>query len=276
MQTWHRDTTHRLCRSEPRNNNPNTVNQMEESQSNHGENEYNQEYQDDIPIRTLRDYLQPTRTSTPSCMVIPSTVGTFDIKPGIIQLLPKFHGLDSESPYLHLKEFDEVCSTLQYNNINEEIVKLKLFPFSLKEKAKSWLHSLRPRTIATWQEMTREFLKKFFPTHKTNILRRHIMNFSQKEGKTFFRCWKRFKDLLLACPHHGYEIWRVISFFYDGLSSNIRQFVKMMYNGEFMNKKLEKAWNYFNMLAENAQTWDTSARQKTLKRHLLLKEECIY
>ena len=112
MQTWHRDTTHRLCRSEPRNNNPTTVNQMEGSQSNHGENEYNQEYQDDIPIKTLCDYLQPTRTSTPSCMVIPSTGGTFDIKPGIIQLLPKFHGLDSESPYLHLKEFDEVCSTL--------------------------------------------------------------------------------------------------------------------------------------------------------------------
>ena len=112
MHTWHRDTTHGLSRAEPRNNNPNTVNQMEGSQSNHGKNEYNQEYQDDIPIRKLRDYLQPTRTSTPSCMVIPSTGGTFDIKPGIIQLLPKFHGLDSESPYLHLKEFDEVCSTL--------------------------------------------------------------------------------------------------------------------------------------------------------------------
>ena len=122
---------------------------MEGSQSNHGENMYNQEYQDDLAVRILRDYLQPTRTSTPSYMVIPSTVETFDIKSRIIQLLSKFHGLDSESPYLHLKEFDEVCSTLQYNNINEEIVKLKLFSFSLKERAKSWLHSLSPRTIAT-------------------------------------------------------------------------------------------------------------------------------
>ena len=82
-------------------------------------------------------------------MVIPSTVGTFDIKQGIIQLLPKFHGLESKSLSVHLKEFDEVCSTLHFNNISEELVKLKLFSFSLKEKAKSWLHSLRPRTIAT-------------------------------------------------------------------------------------------------------------------------------
>ena len=84
------------------------------------------------------------------------------------------------------------------------------------------------------------------------------MKFSQKDGETFFQCWERFKDLLLACPHHGYEIWRVISFFYDGLSSNMRQFVEMMCNDEFMNKESEEAWDYFDMLVENAQTWDTS------------------
>ena len=58
MQTWHRDTTHRLCRSEPRNSNPNIVNQMEGSQNNYGENKYNQEYQDNIPKRSLEDTLQ--------------------------------------------------------------------------------------------------------------------------------------------------------------------------------------------------------------------------
>ena len=70
---------------------------MEKIHSDHGENEYNHEYQDDLPVRTLRDYLQSTRTSIPSCMVIPSTIGIFDIKLGIIKLLTKYHGLDSES-----------------------------------------------------------------------------------------------------------------------------------------------------------------------------------
>ncbi len=60
-------------------------------------------------------------------MVFPPNVGTFEIKPGVIQLLPKFHGLDSKSPYLHLKEFDEVCGTLHYAGVTEEIVRLKLF-----------------------------------------------------------------------------------------------------------------------------------------------------
>ena len=104
--------------------------------------------------------MQPTRTSTPSCMAFPDVAGNFDVKLCVIQLLPKFHGLDSESPYLHPREFDEVCATLQYNNVTDDFVMLKMFPFLLKERAKSWLHSLRPNTISTWQEMTREFLKK--------------------------------------------------------------------------------------------------------------------
>jgi hypothetical protein len=103
-------------------------------------------------------------------MAFSTNARNFDIKPAAIQLLPKFHGLDSEIPYLHLKEFDEVTTTLHLNNVTDDIVKLTLFPFSLKAKAKSWLHSLRPSTIDTWQVMTREFLKKFFPTHKANTL----------------------------------------------------------------------------------------------------------
>lgn len=36
----------------------------------------------------------------------------------------------------------------------------------------------------------------------------------------------------------------------------MRQFVEMMCNGEFMNKDPKEAWDYFGLLAENAQFWD--------------------
>ena len=172
--------------------------------SNQGDNEHNNDLNVNQP-RTLRDYLQPARSSIPSCIIIPPGSGNVDLKPGVINLLPKFYGLDSESPYLHLKEFDEVCGTLHFVNVADDIVKLKLFPFSLKEKAKSWLYSLRPRTIGTWQELTREFFKQFFPVHRTNKLRKQISTFSQKDNETFYQAWKMFKDLVLACLHHGYE-----------------------------------------------------------------------
>ncbi|XP_041011272.1 uncharacterized protein LOC121255044 [Juglans microcarpa x Juglans regia] len=208
--------------------------------------------------RTLRDYLQPVRTSTPSCIIQPLNANAFNFKPGMIPLIPHFHGMDSENPYLHIKEFEEICSTFMDRTCTEEVIRLKLFPFSLKDKAKTWLNSLRPRTIGTWQEMQTEFLKKFFPIHRTNALKRQIMNFTQKDSETFYQSWERFKDLLNACPHHGYENWRLISFFYESLTPKMRQFVQTMCNGEFFDKEPEEAFEYFDYLAENAQSWDTT------------------
>jgi hypothetical protein len=54
-------------------------------------------------------------------------------------------------------------------------------------------------------------------------------------------------------------------FFYDGLTSNMRHFVEMMCNGEFMNKAPDEAWDYFDLLAENAQVWDTTERTDKAK-----------
>ena len=120
-----------------------------------------------------------------------------------------------------LKEYEEVCSTFHEQSCNEETIMLKLFPFSLKDKVKTWLNSLRPRSIGTWQEMQTNFLKKFFPIHRTNALKRQIRNFSQKDNETFYQCRERFKDLFNACPHHGYETWCIISFFYESLNKSL-------------------------------------------------------
>ncbi|XP_022855492.1 uncharacterized protein LOC111376749 [Olea europaea var. sylvestris] len=223
---------------------------MADNESIHDENENQQ-------VQTMRDYLQPPRNSALSCFIFPLNANNFRFKPGMIPLLPNFHGLESESPYLHLKEFEEVCATFNDQTCPNEIVKLKLFPFSLKDKAKTWLNSLKPRSIGTWQEMQSEFLKKFFPAHKINALKRQIQNFSQKTNEAYFQCLEIFKDLLNTCPHHGFEKWRTISFFYEGLTPETKQFVETMCNGEFLDKDPDEALEFLDHLAENSQSWQT-------------------
>ncbi|XP_026415830.1 uncharacterized protein LOC113311197 [Papaver somniferum] len=71
--------------------------------------------------RTLRDYLHPERTSTPSCIVLLANAGNMSIKYGQIQVLPKFHGLYSESPYIHLREFDEVKVNIPLLSVIKQI-----------------------------------------------------------------------------------------------------------------------------------------------------------
>jgi len=93
----------------------------EDNQSLHNENNR---------VRTLRDHMNPTRTSAPSCTVFPPDASHFNFKPHIIQLLPSFHGLDLENPYLHLREFEEVCNTYNDLNCSMNTIRLKLFSFS--------------------------------------------------------------------------------------------------------------------------------------------------
>ena len=68
----------------------------------------------------------------------------------------------------------------------------------------------------------------------------------------FINVGKDFKVLLNACPHHGYETWRIISFFYERLTPKMCQFVEMMCNEEFLNKDPDEAFDYFDLLADNA------------------------
>ena len=137
-------------------------------------------------FRTMRDRMHPPRMSAPSCIVPPTE--ELAIRPHIVLVLPTFHGMESENPYAHIKEFEDVCNTFQEGGASIDLMRLKLFPFTLKDKAKIWLNSLRPRSIHTWTDLQAEFLKKFFPTHKMNGLKRQISNFSVKENEKFYEC----------------------------------------------------------------------------------------
>ncbi|RVW58675.1 putative mitochondrial protein [Vitis vinifera] len=149
--------------------------------------------------------MHPPRMSAPSCIVPPTE--QLVIRPYLVPLLPTFHGMESENPYAHIKEFEDVCNTFQEGGASIDLMRLKLFPFTLKDKAKIWLNSLRPRSIRSWTDLQAEFLKKFFPTHRTNGLKRQISNFSAKENEKFYECWERYMEAINACPHHGFDTW---------------------------------------------------------------------
>jgi hypothetical protein len=60
-------------------------------------------YNDNNCPQTLRDHMNLIRISAPSCIFFSHDASHFIFKSSIIQLLPNFHGLDSENSYLHLR-----------------------------------------------------------------------------------------------------------------------------------------------------------------------------
>ena len=107
-------------------------------------------------------------------------LNSLNLRAGNIQLLPTFHGLENENPYEHIKAFEEACSINLDGKMNADTLYLKLFPFSLKDKARHWLNALPARSISSWIDLQTEFLKKFFSLNRTNTLKRQIMNYRQK------------------------------------------------------------------------------------------------
>ena len=178
------------------------------------------------------------------------------IKPYIVPLLPTFHGMESENPYSHIWEFKEVCNTFKEDISNVDLMRLKFFPLTLKDKAKIWLNSLRPRTIKDWGDMQAKFVKKFFSAHKTNTLKRQIYTFAAHENEKFYQCWERYLETISAYPHHGFDTWMLVNHFYNGMSPAMKQLLETMCGGDFMSKHPKEAMHFLNYVAETSKAWD--------------------
>ncbi|RVW19482.1 hypothetical protein CK203_114076 [Vitis vinifera] len=264
MPYWIRDQEGRLVRIET----PRAI-ELEiilEVMENQPEDQHSQHGQGNDPnlYRSMRDRMHPPRMSAPSCIIPPTE--QLIIRPHIVPLLPTFHGMESENPYAHIKEFEDVCNTFQEGGTAIELMRLKLFPFTLKDKAKIWLNSLRPRSIRTWTELQADFLKKFFPTHRTNGLKRQISNFSARENEKFYECWERYMEAINACPHHGFDTWLLVSYFYDGMSSSMKQILETMCGGDFMSKNPEEAMDFLSYVSEVSRGWDEPTNREMGKR----------
>ena len=164
--------------------------------------------------------------------------------------------MKSENPYSHIREFKEVCNTFKEDIPNVDMMRLKFFPLTLKDKAKIWLNSLRLRTIRNWGDMQASFLNKFFSTYKTNSLKKEIYTFTTQENVKFYQCWERYLETISACPHYGFDTWMLVNHFYNGMSPAMKQLLETMCGVDFMSKHPEEAMDFLNYVAETSKAWD--------------------
>jgi hypothetical protein len=74
----------------------------------------------------------------------PAPEATFyETKPTMLNLVMKeqFSGVSTDDAAAHLNNFVELCEIQKYKDVDGDIIKLKLFPISLRGRAKDWLLS---------------------------------------------------------------------------------------------------------------------------------------
>ena len=205
--------------------------------------------------RILRDFAIPTVNGANGSITRPAiTANNFELKPALIQMVQQiqFGGGPSEDPNIHLENFLEICDTIKLNGVTNDAIRLRLFPFSLKDRAKSWLTSKPAGTFTTWDALSQEFLSKFFPPGKTAKLRNDIFSFTQYDGESLYEAWERFKDLQRKCPHHGLPDQLIVQTFYNGLTHSVRISVDAAAGGALMGKEVDEAYNLLEEMASNS------------------------
>ena len=125
--------------------------------------------------RCIRQYAVPLFSELNPEVRRPNIEATqFELKPVMFQMLQtmgQFSGVPTEDPHLHLRLFMEVSDSFKIAGVTEDALRLKLFLYSLRDRARAWLNSLPPSSISTWQELAERFLVKYFPPSKNAKLR---------------------------------------------------------------------------------------------------------
>ena len=188
-----------------------------------------------------------------------STAEFYEIKPALLNLVMReqFSGVSTDDAAAHLNNFVELCEMQKYKDIDGDIIKLKLFPFSLRGRAKDWLLSFPKNSISSWTKCKDAFIGKYYPPAKIISLRSSIMNFKQLDNEHVAQAWERMKSLVKNCPTHGLTTWMIIQTFYAGLNFSSRNLLDSAAGGTFMSITLGAATKLLDDMMINYSEWHT-------------------
>jgi len=156
---------------------------------------------------------------------------------------------------MHLRNFLAKCDAVKLNGVSTDVIRLRLFPFSLRDRARDWLQNKELNTFATWDALSKSFLSKYFSPGKIAKLRANITSFAQLHSESLYEAWEKFKDLQRQCPYHGVPDWLLIHTFYNGLDQTLKMSIDVTARGALMGKSMEVAKALLENMAANNYHW---------------------
>ena len=103
----------------------------------------------------------------------------FELEPTLITMVQQnqFTGYSTEDPNAHLVQYLRIANTVKLNGVRQEVIKLQLFPFSLRDIAEIWFDSLPYGSVNTWEELMKAYFSRFLPPFLISKQRMEIPTF---------------------------------------------------------------------------------------------------
>ncbi|KAL4354020.1 hypothetical protein GQ457_06G014920 [Hibiscus cannabinus] len=199
--------------------------------------------------QTIRDYLSSRKEEhldgLTSTVAMPEIeVYHFELKLvmfNMINTLGQFGASTNVDARQHLKYFLEICNSFRLPGVSVDVLKLKRFPYSLKDRAKSWLNNLSFDSLQLWTELCRSFLARFIYTKIIDKIRNKITYFGR-------------------CLMHGLPKWIPLSIFYNSVNTPTKMMLYASTNGTLLEKPPHEGLEILNILTQNDYQHPTTRR----------------
>ncbi|KAI5000752.1 hypothetical protein ZWY2020_010711 [Hordeum vulgare] len=197
-------------------------------------------------IIEVEPVVSPVRTSSPRCE-LPDIPEGYVMEGEIAEDFLAF--------VAHLTKLHDIATLFTSEEKIRHYYILKVFPFSLKDDAKTWFTSLAPSCVRNPQDMIYYFSEKYFPAHKKQAALQEICNFVQVEEESLPQAWRRLVQLLNALPYHPLEKNEIVDIFYNGLTEASRDHLDSCAGCVFRERTVEQAGILFNNILCNENAW---------------------
>ncbi|KAL4360823.1 hypothetical protein GQ457_04G019820 [Hibiscus cannabinus] len=212
--------------------------------------------------RAIRDHLTPILDDLNPGIVAPEIQAAhFELKPVMFNMLNsigQFGGSPHEDARQHIRAFLEVCDSFRQQGVHADVLKLKLFPYSLRDRARGWLSGVPAGSLESWTDLCRSFLMRYNPPNMHTQLRNDIASFRQGDDESMYECWDRYKGLLRNCTNHGFQDWTQVVMFYNGVNAPTRMMLDASANGTLLDKSPEEAFEILDRIANNDYQFPTA------------------
>jgi hypothetical protein len=181
---------------------------------------------------------------------------SYEIRPDLILLVQSnpFLGETAENPYPHFQQFELVCSTVKIPGLPLDALKWKLFPFSLKDKARTWYFRHVHEAEGKWSILQDRFCLRYFPLKKIADLRRKVITFEQEDHEPLGAAWERQLSYTTAGPDLSLPECVLLQHFVLGLQPDSAKFLDTAAGGAFVYRTPSEG---LEILAKILQKLDT-------------------
>ena len=154
-----------------------------------------------VERKEMRELARPLVTASNSCLVLTDAARNYELKGIHYNMLPSFYRLANEDPLTFIRTFYDTIEHFPLHMLTEDQLRMRYFPQTLKEIAKTWWMSLPAASLRTWEEVYHKFMGRHYSHQKTTSLRQQISTFIQSERESRFMKHGRGSSNFLSSAH---------------------------------------------------------------------------